>query len=333
MKPKLNAALIGFGEVANGYSSDSLLRSRYQFITHSQVLQFHNDIHWMAVVDISVDFSKYELPVGCTAYRRVDEMGELSQEVDLVVLATPPRYRLSQLLPFSNSRTILVEKPLGTNSTELFEFSVEVKKADVLCQVNAWRRSDSFFRSLCDEGLLFELLGEVYHANVIYGNGLMNNGFHMIDFARMLFGEVSKVRIFGRHADFQTVLANDINLSFQLEMMVGMQVNFSAIDFAHYRENSFEIYGQKGLLRINNEGLNVEFIPVGASTSTSRENELCYQQHVEFPSTVGFALKNVYDNLVDVHKNNLSNSYLNSAIETVLSSEIIVHEMISDART
>ena len=54
----------------------------------------------------------------------------------------------------------------------------------MLCKL--WRRYVRQFNNL-KNGYLNKLLGNIQSIIVIYGNGIRNNGIHMIDFLRFLF--------------------------------------------------------------------------------------------------------------------------------------------------
>mgnify|MGYP001412936739 CR=1 FL=1 len=53
--------------------------------------------------------------------------------------------------------------------------------------VNYWRRADRLFQALAAGGLT-EHVGSPQAVFGLYGNGLVNNGGHLIDFLRMLLG-------------------------------------------------------------------------------------------------------------------------------------------------
>jgi predicted dehydrogenase len=300
-RSKLRVALVGFGRMAAGYSSDSAMAKHYKFASHAQVLQAHPRLDWRVVVDndpVALDAARKNWAVP-QAISSLSELGSAAADIDLVVLATPPAARLGVLSGLPGLRAVLAEKPLGESLTSAEQFLDECQARSLFVQVNFWRRADTLFRELT-EGRLSDLIGQPMAVNCYYGNGLLNNGSHMVDMVRMLFGECSAVQVHDRgNWLVNGPIPGDINPSFVLRMGSGLVVSFTPIDFRMYRENGLIIWGTEGKLEILNEGLVVRHYRSVPNRAMTGECEIANDAPVDLSSTVGVALYGVYENLLE----------------------------------
>jgi len=297
----LRTAVVGFGRVSCGYADDPRMAAHYQYATHAQVLRAHPAFRFAAVVDADPDArenararwsvpSVAETPAG---------LGAAAGDIEVVVLATPPQTRVELLDGFPRLRAVLVEKPLGVTLTDCARFLDECRRRDILVQVNLWRRADTRFRSLA-AGELHDMLGAAQCAFGVYGNGLQNNGTHMVDLVRMLLGEITAVESFGPSAPFRAgPIPGDVNPAFALSMASGAAAVFHPLRFEHYRENSLDIWGERGRLAVENEGLTLVRYGRADSRSTTGEREIVCDAPQYLETTVGDALYHMYTNLAE----------------------------------
>ena len=290
MKTKsLRVVLVGAGRVGATYADDAKLAKVYTCISHAQILSRREDLDWVGVVDRSttaLEMVREKYRVSKTA----TNASSLDCEADIVVLATPPEDRLRDLEAFRGIRGVVVEKPLGRTLGEAQAFSDYCTEHGIAVQVNYWRRSDIYFKDLA-AGALAKLVGQVQFINGIYCNGFRNNASHIIDFVRMLAGEVAEVRFLASRAD------GDIS-SIALTLDSGVTVTLHAVNEASYRENGLEIWGREGRLSILVEGLVNRVEPRRESRATEKDFELAVDAHQLQPSTVGTALSGLWDNFL-----------------------------------
>ena len=297
---KVSTALIGFGKVAQAYSKDPLTAKYYPYATHAQVLKAHPNIKWDMVVDPNHEAQKQARENWGINYVSsvIDFPDKTISEIEMVVLTTPPSERIDLVSKFPNLKAVLVEKPLGLDFNSSSRFVDYCNQRNLIVQVNLWRRADHLFRELAN-GMLEDLIGVPQSVFGFFGNGLINNGIHLIDFARMLFGEVKSVQRIQAFSSYsESPIKKDLNFGFSLEMSTGVVVFFSPLSFEHYRENGFSIWGTSGKLDILNEGLSVLYYPKGQNRAISNEMEINYDKPVSIESTVGHAFYNIYDNLL-----------------------------------
>lgn len=296
---RIKTLLVGLGRMGQGYASDPAMAKHFEYATHAQVLARHPSFDWQAMVDIDdhallTARNSWNVP---HCGRTIVDLGPVAADIELAVLATNPGLRLAMLEQLPKLRAVLIEKPLGGTLAEAENFLTECARRKIIVEVNLWRRADRLFRSLAD-GHLTELIGHVQSASCVYGNGLLNNGTHMIDFARMFFGEVDGIRLLGPAQGFvEGPLPGDRNIAFQLSFDGGTYVQFIPLRFSDFRENGFSIWGTTGHLEILNEGLVVNVYTREPNRAMQGEWEVAFDRPRRIASTVGTALYELFDNL------------------------------------
>jgi predicted dehydrogenase len=292
------AVLIGAGKVGAAYASNERLTRHYRYISHAQVLSEHPGIDWVAVVDPDETAreavrQRYGLPYAASTAAKLPA----DCKPDLAVLAVPPKQRRSLLKTLPTVVAVVVEKPLGGNLAESEAFAADCRERGLLAQVNFWRRADQTYDALAS-GDLAKRVGEIQFINAYYCNGLRNNGSHIVDFVRMLAGEVDKVQLLRRNDIGRHGQPDDIDVAFALTLQSGISATFHPVDAACYRENGLDIWGTQGRLSIVVEGLVNLFYSSRQSRAIAQDGELALDQPEQLPSTVGHALWRLYDNLL-----------------------------------
>ncbi|MEW6664768.1 MAG: Gfo/Idh/MocA family oxidoreductase [Thermodesulfobacteriota bacterium] len=298
MTAPLRTALIGFGMMGAGFAEDPVMARHFPYASHAQVLRDHPLFSWEAVVDPSEKAlenagRRWNVPLLC---RSVEELaGRCRPEV--AVIAIPPRERMEILEGLSDVRAVFVEKPLGETLDDATHFVRYCMKRGILLQVNFWRRGDELFRELAAGGL-GEKIGQTRSCFGLYGNGLRNNGSHLIDFARMLLGECADAQVLSPQSAFsEGPIAGDRNVPFLLLFGNGQNAVFQPLPFARYREVGLDLWGEKGRLSILQEGLGVFLYPRKENRALTGEWEIASDCPEVIAATCGTALYRMYDNL------------------------------------
>jgi len=319
--------LIGFGKMGAGFGRDPVMARYFQYASHAQVLASHPLFSWEAVVDpsekaLAVARDQYHTPV---LAHNVEELKRLYAP-EVAVLATPTRGRLELLSHLPSLKGLVVEKPLGTSLAEGRELVDFCRQKGIAVQVNFWRRGDEFYRDLASRGMK-DLVGEPYAVFGIYGNGLRNNGSHVIDFVRMLFGEIRSAEVLWPETSFvEGPIAEDRNLHFLLMLESGVKAVFQAIPFRSYREIGLDIWGEKGRLSFMQESLGIYLYPRVQNRAIQDEWEVASDQPRVFAPTCGNALYRMYDNLAAVLTSGVS---LWSPGEEALKVEKIIQDLVT----
>lgn len=302
--------------------------SRYfKYASHAQVLKEHARFTWNAVVDTSEEAlsharNEWNVPM-CTS-----SIKDLSArlEPDLAVVSTPPGNRIELLEELPPSiRAIFVEKPLGPDLAQSMAFVEACKSRGIVLQVNYWRRGDEYFQSLA-EGKLFDLIGIPYVGFGLYGNGLRNNGAHMIDFVQMLLGDIRAAEVvFPEEAFSEGPLSFDPNVSFALLLKDGPKVVFHSIPFSSYREVALDLWGSHGRLGLYQESLGILHYPRRKNRAVMEQWEISSDAFESIKPTCGQALYRMYDNLADALDFGVP---LWSSGDSALKTEAILEELI-----
>lgn len=295
MKP-LRAVLVGLGRIGVQYADDAVMARLIPYASHAQVLEDHPGFDWVAAVDrderarAAAHFRWPRLSIVETA---------AGIDADIAVLAMSPGSRLDVLAELPSLRGVIVEKPLGGDITEARRLLDWCRERGMAVQVCYWRRADEMFRTLAGGGLE-HMIGRPQAATVLYGNGLRNNGSHMIDFVRMLLGEVSHVSLpAGATCFTESTLPGDLNAPFHLVTEAGVPVAGHPLRFSHYRENGIDIWGETGRLSILNGGLTIRAYGVAANRAMRGESEVECDRPRDIDSTAGNALYHLYTNFAD----------------------------------
>lgn len=289
--------LIGFGKMAAGYSLDPRQTAWYNYCTHAQALRDHPLFDWQAVIDCSDEAlagAKQQWGVA-QAVRHADELIS-PEDIEVAVIATPPDARRGLIRNLPGLRAVVIEKPLGNNLEEAESLLRECRERNVLVGVNLPRRYDLDMRDLaagrrCPAGNPMAVFGT-------YGNGLRNNGTHLVDTVRMLFGEVARTGIPpGAKTFVEGSILGDINVPFTLTMASGLAVMVQPLCFRNYREVSLDIWGEVGRLQLVHESLTELVSLCEDNRQLSCTYEIAHDRQAIRTTSIGDALYRVYDNV------------------------------------
>jgi len=293
----IKTALIGFGKIAAGYADDPAQSRWYPYATHAQVLRDHPEFEWQGVVDVAAEARKSARERWQVETAECSRDLTCANEIELAVIATPPENRTEILSAFPKLRAVLVEKPLALTLHEAESFLDACKKRGILVAVNLPRRSDKSLRALAQGGLE-QRIGRPMAIFGTYGNGLQNNGSHLVDLVRMLFGEVVEVQSVAHLTPIlEGPIPGDTNPAFSLRLDNKHAVMVHPIRFSHYREVGLDIWGERGRLSLLHESLTLIQSPVAPSRALTGANEIVYEAAETSVTSVGYALYEIYENL------------------------------------
>jgi len=326
----LKTVLVGFGKVADTMRYDARMSRYFPDATHAQVLARHDSFDWIAVVDPSVEALKrasVEWNIGSCVARIADLEGR--ETIEAAVIATPPGDRHAILDELPGLRALLVEKPLGGTAEEAKTFVEACKKRDIVVQVNYWRRAVPAFRKLASGGL-DEEVGNVQVVHGLYGNGLLNNGSHLVDFLRMLCGEIEGVDGCGRSYDAKmSSVPGDMQTACLLQLANGTHAVMMPVDFKAWREVGLDIWGTKGRLSVLQEGLTIARYQVAENRGVENEMEIDSSSVDVRDVDVSSCLQGMYDSLAGAVSGRCA---LLSPADEALASELTIHEIVARTR-
>lgn len=318
--------LIGFGKVADTLRHDARMASYFPEGSHAQILKRHTAFDWVAVADPSQEArgrASREWEIG-TCVSDVSEIPE-REKITAAVIASPPEGRLAVLNALPSLRAILVEKPLGGTIAQARAFVEACEARGIIVQVNYWRRAVPAFRTLADAGLK-EAVGDVQAVFGLYGNGLMNNGSHLVDFLRMLCGGIEAVEGCGpaRPAPASSV-TGDREMACLLRLSNGASVALSPVEFSAWREVGLDIWGTQGRLSILQESLGMTRYRQADNRGLANEMEIDSDAGETSCVEVAASLPAMYDTLATAVA---ERSGLVSPAAEALKSEAVVQEIL-----
>jgi len=296
-----DTVLIGFGRIGAALADDPVHVRAYPYATHAQVLRDHPAFNWRAVIDVdpagrAAARERWAVPEAVAA---VEELGERGS-VRLAVIATPPASRPAILDALPNLEAVLVEKPLADDIPAGRAFLDACRNRGIHVAVNLPRRYDPLFRDLAGGGLELRI-GRPLAAFGVYGNGLRNNGTHLVDLVRMLLGEVTSVQAIADSAPAEDgPIAGDASLAFGCRLAVGPAVMVAVVPFSRYREVGLDVWGERGRLQIVHEGLTLIESGRGPCRALSDAFEIAHDRSQVEATDFGSSLYRVYDNLADI---------------------------------
>ncbi len=319
--------MIGFGQMAYSYSLNKEYSSEIKFASHSQALSFNNRLNWDSVVDPEtsvLEKAKESLDIKNT-FTEVEDVPN-KDSVEIVVFSCPPSVdKISILELFPNVKGIVLEKPLSNSFDQVTALREYLKSRKIKAQVSFLRRGDEFISSLSNKGLE-GYIGEPINAQIIYGNGIRNNGSHMIDLTRILLGEVKSVLFSQASTIAKASLEGDENRSFVLEMQDGILVSGFPLNFENYRENSLDIWGNKGRIAFTQEGSYFQHWTTQNSRFGLGFKEIDWSSPKIGKTKIGNSLDVLYRNLI-LHLE--TNEPLISSLESAIKTENLLYEILN----
>jgi predicted dehydrogenase len=300
----LRTLVVGFGQVASGLSRDPRMAAHFEYASHASVLAAHPGFDWQGVVDPNAA----ALDDARTNWRVAHAGADLTAVADAVrpeiaVLAAPPGNRADMVEAMPDLKAVLVEKPLarpGDDGADCARLAAICAERGIPVLVNYWRRADRLFRDLATGGLAARI-GRAQAVTGLYGNGVANNGGHLVDFLRMMLGEVAAVQALGpARLAHGAPLASDRHVAFALTFADGPVATVQPLDFTQYREVGLDIWGETGRLSILQEGLVTEVFPLAENRGLTGEKEVASDAGETLESTVSDAFYRMYDNLAGV---------------------------------
>lgn len=323
----LRVAIVGFGNIAYGYSLNKKYSQEQKYASHTQAILANKAFKLDTVIsdDLSAALDakdKLGISFACSSALDVPE----KDTVDIIVFACPPDVNKIEIMDFfPNLKAVFLEKPISQSLEDSSLLQKYLNNRTIKSQVSFLRRGDQFLISLMNGGL-HKLIGDPVNVHVTYGNGLKNNGSHMIDLARMLFGEVKDI-LFAKDLSIKTTTLNgDRNISFLMEMQNNILVSGMPIDFNNFRENSMDIWGTNGRIAFTQEGSYYQYWKIKKSRFGLGYKEIDWSSPQHGNTKIGESLYVLHDNL----QSNLNGKEsLISSVDQALVTEMLINKMLT----
>jgi len=250
---KIQVIVFGFGKIAHGLRDNPRYMALYPNGTHFDSLSASPDFEVAAVVDPN-PFARQRaerahVPIVVSSLDGIPDKGRF----ELAVFAGPPEGRADAIARLPGLRAVVLEKPAAMGAREAARLADETARRGIIVQVGYMRRSDSRFRKIAADGL-DNLIGSVTGGVARYGNGARNNASHLVNLVDFLAGKSCSVLALGAPSISPALpIRGDADIAFVASLQNGAQIFYHPQDFSECRELSLELWGTRGLIRIESE--------------------------------------------------------------------------------
>ncbi len=254
---KYKAVIIGAGNIAAQVDAPE-----DEFVlTHAHAFNIHSQVELLGFYDMDSKKADESASKWSTkAFASFDEAMEGSP--DIVSVCTNNESHFNVLLDICNHpnkpKLIICEKPATLNSKDTLEIINISKEKGISILVNHVRRFDPFVQSLAKK-LDSGEYGKVLSSSAIYTKGILHNGTHVIDLARLFLGEASESEVLCSVDDYNNDFSDKTIGAFiefdkcgQFHLMAGDERKYSCLQFEMFCEKarlSFTDLGSKFLLQ------------------------------------------------------------------------------------
>lgn len=264
------AAIIGCGRIGCGFDDDP---RREHVSTHAGAYTRTPGVELVALCDVDADkLARYGDKFRVRG-RYHDHREMLRREqVDVLSVCTwsQTHLEITRDAVAAGVKAIFCEKPIA-DSLESADAMVRLcADAGVLLMINCQRRFDAMHRQVA-HFLREGRLGKLQQATCYYSGGIANNGSHLFDLLRFLFGEAAWVQ--GILSENPSPNPNDPNVDGLVKFRSGLLATIQACDAAETAIFEVNILGTAGRMAIRRFGFELQFEEVRQSERFSEDKD------------------------------------------------------------
>ena len=257
---KYKTVIIGCGGIAGGY--DANLKRGDWPLTHVGAFSAHDGFEVIACCDPDLDNrlafqQRWKIPLGISY---PEELAAHGLSVDVVSLCSPTVLHAQHLKTVLDwqPKLLFCEKPITPKIDETEYWIQQYKTAGILFLVNYSRRWDPDI-CILREDILGKRWGKIRSVSGTYNKGILNNGGHMIDLILYLLGSL---RVIAAGKEIFDFWPDDPSVPALLETQDGIPVTLNIADAGDYALFELQIVTERGVLRMNDGGMNWSRQPV-----------------------------------------------------------------------
>lgn len=302
---KLGSAIIGCGSI---------------YKSHADSLQMNQNSQIVAVVDINAKRAKEASEIyNCKFYTDYEEMLK-NEEVQVVHICTPHYLHAPMAIDAMKAgKHVLVEKPVAINVSEAEEMA-KVAKANnkklSVCFQNRYNSTYLKVKQIIDEGRLGAIKGikglvtwyrnEEYYTNSLWrgkwktegGGVLINQAIHTLDFMQYIAGPVKRLKGNVDTRLLKNVIEVEDTADVTLQFESGaVGIFFATNSFTRNSSVDIEIHCEKGVLRINEEELVMDYN--GKKEYITRENNVSNKYKDYWGKSHGTLIQKFYQCIIE----------------------------------
>lgn len=257
----LRVALVGCGKIGSEFADDPLIKGIY---SHAGAWCACTDADLVAICDTDPErLNRCGERHGVAA--RFDDLNAMltAAQPDIVSICTPDETHaalLGRVIAAPGVQAVLMEKPLALAPDDAKALVLAAARHRVLLAVNYSRRYSPAHQALAQRLRTGEI-GDIQSVCGHYTKGLLHNGTHWFDLARMLVGEMVSVTGYDRLQEAGTDPTIDVRVGFAN----GATGVLQALDAAAYSLFEMDIVGTTGRIRIVDSGHRFELFRAAMS--------------------------------------------------------------------
>jgi predicted dehydrogenase len=255
------AAIIGCGKIGSEFADDPRIKDIY---THAGAYVHCHQTELVAVCDKEREKSerckdRWQLTDYYTDYKQMIS----ETEPDIVSVCTPDQTHfeiIRTILTSFDVQAIFAEKPLAVDLNDAQDLVNFAEQRGVVLAVNYSRRySEKLFE--LKNYLHSNTFGSIQTINGYYTKGTLHSGTHWFDLARLLIGEIRRVKGF----DNLKERSDDPTFDAYIEFKNGAKGFLHACNAIKFSIFEMDILGSKGRVYIKDSGHVVEIYRITES--------------------------------------------------------------------
>lgn len=252
---KIKAVVIGCGRIG---AQEELYSADIQPATHAGAFAANSDIDLVALVDND----RTKLAAAGKRFQGVElyadaEKALTEHKPDIVSISTPTEshQKFVLLAARHKCKVIFCEKPIAYSLSEAKKMVTACQRSGSQLFINHQRRFDPLLQKWATR-IRKGFLGRIYEANAYYYNGIFNNGTHLVDLLRMFLGEPILINAYHNRATSAAGGRENIDGLLVFGGDIPTTVQSLSDNYGYF---GIQIFGEKGILTINNFGFTIEF--------------------------------------------------------------------------
>jgi len=318
---KYTAAVVGLGQVGQGYDYDVLDNSL--ILTHASALHYHQKFDLTAAVDPSkYQRNRFRKKFSSSVFSNLDGLySEYNPDVVVIAVPTIDHFDLFQEILAHNPKAIVLEKPIAESLSDALQMEKVASNYKTVVSVNYIRRFNPAIIKL--KNLINQnAFGKIYKGTAWYTKGIAHNGSHFIDLFCWLFGEVVKISVLSCRRSW---LENDPEPDLCLHFKHADIYMFSGHE-EEYSISCFDLIGENGMVSYED----------GKAIKISLANEdplfdgyKVLHEANEITNSSNISINYVYDNLANYFS---QNEPIPSNISSSINTLKVVREIIKQTK-
>ena len=259
LNKQLKAVVVGCGSIG------ALKPNKYDkphgknILTHAHAYKISSDVELVGVIDTDITKAKQASKKWNTEYACLDDTQVFSSwdyamgkwKPDIISVCVPTEKHNETLDKIIRSphkpKLVVVEKPFCSDIKEAYSKYTEYGIPILVNYTRRFSLDYDFLHKKIQRGLL----GEIYHARLLYGRGLLRDGCHGVDIFNWFFGKIKGIIVMNTIHDY---LPEDPTVSAVLQYDKCDNVQLIGVDSSKYGIFEMELVTEKGIIRLVENG-------------------------------------------------------------------------------